>query len=145
MARTKKAEKPVLYQITLNECQLRLIMQAAEEWSRLRMGQTWDLSDALAFQHFEYGNGNHEEFNLRIERRDAVRDVLDVAMKLAAGRDDKHWYKTPETETMLDIWRVIRNFWWHQTPEDERSTYSTDADPLYLWGPEPGIKVEKVE
>ena len=106
-ATEKQAEAKVLYRITLNENQLRLIMLAAEEWSRLRMGQTWDLSDALAFQHYKYGQGDGEEFNRRIILRDAVRDVLDAAMKLAAGLDEKHWYKTPETETMLDMWRVI--------------------------------------
>ena len=49
----KKTETPPeqKYTVTLNERQLRLICTAAEEYGRLRMGQTWDLADALAFLH----------------------------------------------------------------------------------------------
>ncbi len=133
------------YTIRLNENQLRLILDALEEWARLRMGQTIFLADALAFQHFNYSEHTDKEFDDRIRRRDEGEILLKQAMDRFTGTDPSHWYKTGAVKTVLDMWSVIRNFFWHQIPEEQRDQWSRDADPLFLWGPEPGIKVEKHE
>ena len=143
MAR-KKTEKPAeqKYTITLNERQLRMICTAVEEYGRLRMGQTWDLSDALAFQHYEYKQDD-PEFDRRLLRRDATRELLDLAMRAASNGDYMHFQKTEDVMVALDMYSVIRNFFWHQLPEDKRESWTVDADPVYIWGPEPKITVKK--
>ncbi len=134
---------PGEYTIRLNEKQLRLLQNVLEEWARLRMGQAAFLADALAFQHFNYSEHTAEEFNHRIRCRNEGELLLKQALDLFAGTDPHHWYKTDEVETALDMWSVIRNFFWCQLPEERRDRWSRDADPLFLCGPEPGIKVEK--
>ena len=133
------------YTIRMNEKQLRLLQNVLEEWARLRMGQAAVLADALAFQHFDYSEHTDEEFNDRIKCRNEGELLLKQAMDRFAGTDSHHWYKTDEVETALDMWSVIRNFFWHQLPEERRDRWSRDADPLFLWGPEPGIAIEKHE
>lgn len=142
----KKAETPTAeFAVRLNERQLRLILRALENWARLRMGQTWDLADDLAFQHYEYKKDD-PEFNQRLLRRDATRELLDLAMRAASGGNYMdHFQKTDDVMVALDMYSTIRNFFWHQKPEEERDTWTTDADPLYLWGPEPKMKIEKGE
>lgn len=144
MAR-KKTETPPeqKYTITLNERQLRLICTAVEGYGRLRIGQTWDLADDLAFQHYEYKQDD-PEFNRRLLRRDATRELLDLAMRAASNGNYQHFQKTEDVEVALDMYSTIRNFFWHQKPEDQRDNWTTDADPLYLWGPEPKMDIKKV-
>ena len=144
MSARKKTEKPAeqKYTVTLNERQLRLICTAVEEFGRLRMGQTWDLSDALAFQHYEYKQDD-PEFDRRILRREATKELLDLAMRAACNGDYAHFRKTEDVRVALDMYSVIRNFFWHQLPEDKREDWTVDADPVYIWGPEPKITVKK--
>lgn len=139
----KKPEKPEQkYTITLNERQLRLICTAVEEYGRLRMGQTWDLADALAFLHYEYKQDD-PDYDRRLLRRDATRELLDLAMRAASNGDYMHFQKTEDVMVALDMYSTIRNFYWHQKPADQRDKWTTDADPLYLWGPEPKIDIKK--
>lgn len=143
--KTRKTDRPVAYTVHLNEIQLKIIRNALEEWARLRMGQTSDLADALAFQHFDYGNHTDDEFDERIRRRNDGEILLKQAMNALSGTDYNHWRKTDETLIALDMWSVIRNFFWHLQPPENRKTWTTDADPVFLWGPEPGITVDKDE
>lgn len=145
MSAKKKTEKPAepQYTITLNERQLRLLQTAAEFYGRILMGQTWDLSDALTWLHYEY-KPDDPEFDRRILRRDACRELLDLAMRAASGGRLEHFQKTEDVMIALDMYSVIRNFFWHQLPEDKRETWTVDADPVYIWGPEPKIKVDKL-
>lgn len=140
----KKTETPPeqKYTVTLNERQLRLICTAAEEYGRLRMGQTWDLADALAFLHYEYKQDD-PEFDKRILRRDSCKEMLELAMRAASGGNLEHFHKTEDVLVALDMYSVIRNFFWHQLPEDKREDWTVDADPVYIWGPEPKITVKK--
>lgn len=143
MAR-KKTETPAepKYTITLNERQLRLLQTVTEFYGRILMGQTWDLSDALAWLNYEYKQDD-PEFDRRILRRDACRELLDLAMRAASGGNGEHFQKTEEVMIAFDMYSVIRNFFWHQLPEDKREDWTVDADPVYIWGPEPKITVKK--
>lgn len=139
----KKPEQPEpQFTVTLNERQLRLFQKACEEYGRLRMGQTWDLSDDLAFQNYEYKKDD-PEYDRRLLRRDATRELLDLAMRAASNGDYMHFQKTEDVMGALDMYSTIRNFFWHQKPEAERDHWTTDADPLYLWGPEPKMEIKK--
>lgn len=144
MSARKKTETPAdqKYTITLNERQLRLICAAVEEYGRLRMGQTMDLSEDLAFQNYEYKKDD-PEFDRRLLRREATRELLDLAMRAASNGDYMHFQKTENVMVALDMYSVIRNFFWHQLPEDKREDWTVDAAPVYIWGPEPKITVKK--
>lgn len=149
MAKKKAKEPKTEYVVRMNERQLRLIMRAMEEYGRLRMGQTWDLSDDLAFQHYdrtaERENGEYKEFDRRILRRDACRELLDLAMRAACGGDYlNHWQKTEDVEVALDMYCTVRKFFWEQRPESEKDTWTVASGPLYLMGPDPKMEIEKV-
>lgn len=145
----KKEKAPKLeYVVQMNDRQLRLIMTAMEEYGRLRMGQTWDLSDDLAFQHYkreeEREKGEYTEFNKRILRRDACRELLDLAMRAASGGDYmNHFQKTENVEVALDMYSTIRNFFWNQKPEEERKEWTVASNPLYIFGPDPKMVIVK--
>ena len=139
----KKPEKPEQkYTITLNERQLRLICTAVESYGRLRMGQTWDMAEDLAWLHYEY-KPDDPEFDKRILRRDACKEMLELAMRAASGGNLEHFRKTEDVQVALDMYSVIRNFFWHQLPEDKREDWTVHNDPVYIWGPEPKITVKK--
>ena len=143
----KKAETPAAaeFAVRLNERQLRLIQRALENWARLRMGQTWDLADDLVYQHYEYQKDD-PEFDRRLLRRDATRELLDLAMRAASGGNYvDHYRKTEDVMVALDMYATIRNFFWHQIPEEERDYWTTASDPVYIFGPEPKLKIEKGE
>lgn len=144
MSAKKKTTEPAepQYTITLNERQLRLICTAVEEYGRLRMGQTWELADELAFLHYEYKQ-DAPEFDRRLLRRDATKEMLELAMRASSGGNPEHFQKTENVMVALDMYSAIRNFFWLQKPEEERDNWTTDADPLYLWGPEPKIQIDK--
>ena len=149
MAKKKAKEPKTEYVVRMNERQLRLIMTATEEYGRLRMGQTWDLSDDLAFQHYdrkaEQESGEHKEFDRRILRRDACRELLDLAMRAACGGNYlDHWQKTEDVEVALDMYCTVRKFLWEQRPESEKDTWTVASGPLYLMGPDPKMEIEKV-
>ena len=133
------------YTIHVTKRQLRLIQNSLEEYFRLRMGQTFDLSDDLAFQHYEYKRDD-PEFDERITRRDDGQILLDNAMKAFAANDINHWHKTKDVEVAIDMWHVIRHFFWEQQPQElkDKYGYTTDAGPVYVFGEEPMIGVEKV-
>ena len=145
MKKSEKTEKDSEFLIRVNERQLRLVLAALEEYFRLRMGQTTDLADALAFQHFDYKDHTEEEFKQRLWNREDCKRHLELAMDAASQKNWKHWYKTEEVLTAIDMWSVLRNFFWKQRPQSERDPYAREADPVFLWGPEPGIVIEEVK
>lgn len=144
MSARKKTEKPAeqKYTITLNERQLRLLQKFCESWARMCMGQTWDMAEDLAWLHYEY-KPDDPEFDRRILRREATKELLDLAMRASCNGDYAHFRKTEDVQVALDMYSVIRNFFWHQLPEDKREDWTVDADPVYIWGPEPKITVKK--
>ena len=150
MAKKKAKEPKTEYVVRMNERQLRLIMVAMESYGRLRMGQTWDLSDDLAFQHYDRkkpaSDEKDREFDRRIFRRDACRELLDLAMRAACGGDYlNHWQKTEDVEVALDMYCTVRKFFWEQRPESEKDTWTVASGPLYMMGPDPKMEIEKVE
>lgn len=106
------------------------------------MGQTWDMAEDLAWLHYDY-KPDDPEFDKRILRQDACKEMLELAMRAASGGNLEHFRKTEDVQVALDMYSVIQNFFWHQLPEDKRETWTVDADPVYIWGSEPKITVEK--
>ena len=69
--------------------------------------------------------------------------ITSLMTRAASGGSLEHFRKTEEVQIALDMYSVIRNFFWRQLPEDKRENWTVDADPVYIWGPEPRITVEK--
>ena len=147
MARKKAKEPKTEYVVRMNERQLRLIMTAMEEYGRLRMGQTWDLSDDLAFQHYDRKAPmfRFTAQGLTTALTTTATFFLDLAMRAACGGNYlDHWHKTEDVEVALDMYCTVRKFFWEQRPEAEKETWTVASGPLYLMGPDPKMEIEKV-
>ena len=119
--------------IELNETQARIVLAAVEEWFRLRMGQSHDLSDGLAFLGYVHDKNCPEAFNRRIQTRDAVDEVLKAAFRIAFGYNGVCERTPPEVHVASDIWSALR---YELSPKDA----AWDRTPFQM-GPEPLPKI----
>lgn len=69
--------------IEMTETQARLVLEAVEEWFRLRLGQYHQTADGLAFLGFHYSEDKRDEFDDRIARRNHINYVLRAVMDIA--------------------------------------------------------------
>lgn len=124
--------------LELTETQARTVLAAVEEWFRLRMGQSRDLSDDLAFLGYVHDKNCPEAFNLRIQTRDAVDEVLKAAFRIAFGHYGVAERTPPEVHVASDIWSALR---WELSEKGEwdRTPFQMGPEPL------PKITVEDTE
>jgi hypothetical protein len=129
------------YRLTVNDRQLRLMLDAIEEYFRIRMGQFFQLSDDLCFSDF--GNGyTKEEFDQAIKDRNEVLDMFKYISRIAfKGKPSK---KTEEMQVGIDMWEMIRHRLWLDLPEP-KSHNTTDAREPITFSDEPPIKIERLE
>lgn len=137
--------------LTLTENQLRVIQNALELDFRLHMGQEYcGLADDLAFQNVEMpprGTPEHDKvFNECIWRRDDGVEALRNLFNVTLGRDLQRRKKTPDVIAEIDIWHVIRHWFWEQRNDAEKNKYWTvDAVEPIRFAPEPLPKIEGVD
>lgn len=137
--------------LILTDKQLRLVLNALEQHFRLCMGQRYcGLADELAFQNVELGEiGTPERealFDECIDRRNRAEDLLQTFFDICSGRDWRHWRKTPDVQNEIDIYSVIRHFFWEQREKkDELDHWTVDAGTPRQWGSEPLPEIERVE
>ena len=127
--------------LIITEKQLRRIMVALEEYFRLRLGQALDFADDICLQNLKIPESDPERtevFDRYIERRDAVKEGIEsLIINVAAEGDWRRLQKTEETIEVIDIWHVIRHWFWQQRPVTERSSWTVDADPVFSMSEEP--------
>ena len=135
-----------MYELTVTPKQLAVIQAALEDYFRTRMGQYFDLTCDLAglFEH-----GDDIDHTDRCSRRDAAQSLMNGAYQIChpPERYRRKGYvgKSPEMMIAEDIWAVIRHERWKDRPDEEKSGWTTDSDePLHL-GPEPPIKVRRID
>ena len=134
--------------MTMSDKQLRYIMNALEEHFRLRMGQALigGLTDDLCFQSVDLdGADRKQKFDEAIDRRDRGLEKLQEYMNICFEDGWKRKQKTKEVIDEIDMWHVIRHFFWEQRPADKRPRWVVDADPVYLFGDEPMLRITIVE
>jgi hypothetical protein len=137
--------------LTLSENQLRVIQNALELDFRMHMGQEYcGLADDLAFQNVEMPpSGTHEHdkvFNECIWRRDDGVEALRNFFNVTLGRDLQRHKKTPDVICGIDIWHVIRHWFWEQREKTEPYEHWTvDAGEPMQFAPEPLPTIERVE
>lgn len=124
--------------IELTETQARTVLAAVEEWFRLRLGQSRDLADGLAFLGYTHDKNNPEAFNQRIQTRDHVDEVLKAVFRIAFGYYGVCEHTPPEVHVASDIWCTLR---WELSEKGEwdRTPFQMGPEPL------PKITVEEVE
>lgn len=130
------------------ENQLGIIMAALEDYFRLRMGQTYiGLLDDLAFQNIQVrkdGKIDDDVFNECIWRRDDAREKLSEMFDILFNRDLSRMKQTEEVKTAVDIWHVIRHWFWKQRPPESRGI-GTDSYDVMQIGKEPLPEIWSLE
>lgn len=125
------------YILNISEKQAEIIKIALEEYFRLRMNQTWDFSDDICFDGFDYENHTEEEFNNIIERRDMFRDefgkLLDTVHPLHSI-GGKFREQTIEMRRAQDIWQVIRHRLWKDRNGDKNDWCVDAREPMSMTG-----------
>jgi hypothetical protein len=94
--------------IELTETQAVIVLQAIEEWFRLRMGQYSDLANGLAFLGFKHDPGSQQDFDRRICRRDAIQEVIKAMQRIAFPNYGAPEKIEPEVNVASDIWSALR-------------------------------------
>lgn len=116
--------------IEMNETQARLVLEAVEEWFRLRLGQYHQTADGLAFLGFRYEKDKQEEFNDRIARRNCINHVLRAVMDIAFPYTSVPKSTDPEVHIVSDIWSQMR---WELSEKDalwDRTPFQMGTEPM---------------
>lgn len=122
--------------IELNERQAVIVKVAIEEWFRLRMGQSYYLSNDLALYGYKRDEAHPGEFDRRMQIRDALDEVIKAMFRIAwpiYGTPEK---VEPDVNVASDMWSALR---WELSPKGEwdRSPFQMSTEPL------PKITVEE--
>lgn len=117
----------------MTEKQARIVLEAVEEWFRLRLGQYHMTADGLAFLGFQYSEDKREEFDNRIIRRNCINHVLRAVMSIAFPYTSVPTTTEPEVNIASDIWSQLR---WDLSEKDQ----FRDRTPFQM-GTEPMVKV----
>jgi hypothetical protein len=92
----------------MNEEQAWIVVAALEEWFRLRMGQSWNLPEGLAFLDYQKGE-DKESFDRRIKTRDSIDAVIKAMFVIAFPPYGYPTYRNPAVDTASDIWSVLKH------------------------------------
>lgn len=126
----KKIKKVVL---ELNEAQAGIVQVALEEWFRLRMGQSYDLANDLAFMGYKHDKEHPELFDAVITKRNSLECVIKAMFNIAWPHYGTPKEVEPRTHIASDIWSVLRHKIWQA--QDHESWSMAGATPIQL-GPE---------
>ena len=128
------------YKIVLTEEQLRITSLALEEYFRLRSGQDCGFCDEFAEMGVEIPSIESdnmkwsESFARQMERRDALRIILNCFFQTAFAPYASPKYKSDNVLIAQDMWDAIRS-------DIGQSNWN---NPLQQ-GPEPLPEIEKME
>ena len=125
--------------LELNETQARTVLVAVEEWFRLRIGQSYDLANDLAFYDYQHDKNHPHEFDLRIQIRDAVDEIIKSIFRVVFGPPGVPREVPPQVHVASDIWSTLR--WELSDKKDgwDRTPFQMGPEPL------PKITVEEIE
>ena len=100
------------YMIELTEEQMRVLENCTNLYMRLSIGQTWDLADMLCEGVLEGYDRNDPESKIIFERyitkRNAIREILGSATRIAFGAFGIPPEKTKDGMICECIWDAIR-------------------------------------
>lgn len=124
--------------IELTEAQAKIVLQAVEEWFRLRMGQHGGLAHDLAFYGYKYKKGDDDTFNNAIAKQAMLDGILDEMFHIAFTQCGKPRKVEPDVTVASDIWSALR---YELSYKSDRMTmpFQLGEEPL------PKITVKEVE
>lgn len=100
------------YRIELTEQQMRVLENCTNLYMRVLMGQTYDLTDVLCegmLDHYDKDSPNSKIIYERYAtKRDAIREVLESAMRIVFERHGVPIEKTEDGMIAECIWDAIR-------------------------------------
>lgn len=133
-----------MYEIRLNENQLRIVQISLEEFFRIRLLQFFDLSNDLANIGYEYKKDDTAGFNDFIKRRDLIRQKLEEIGSII--RTSNPIIERSEDEmNASDIWAVIRHFRYIENGGDPNNFLDVRADKPIILGTEFPPKISAVK
>lgn len=94
--------------IELTEKQAMIVLSAVEEWFRLRMGQSFDLANGLAFLGYKPDREHPEKFDLLIQRRNNIDAVIKAIFNIAFPYSSVPREVDPDVHIAGDIWSELR-------------------------------------
>ena len=131
------AEKKIkMVTLELNEAQAMVVQVALEEWFRLRMGQSFDLANDLAFMGYKRDEAHPERFDAAITKRNSLEYVIKAMFNIAWPHYGTPHEVEPRTHVASDIWSVLRHELW-KVRTDGTDSWSVDAATPIQLGPEP--------
>ena len=131
------AEKKIkMVTLELNEAQAMVVQVALEEWFRLRMGQSFDLANDLAFMGYKRDEAHPERFDACITKRNSLEYVIKAMFNIAWPHYGTPHEVEPRTHVASDIWSVLRHELW-KVRTDGTDSWSVDAATPIQLGPEP--------
>lgn len=142
----KKKEQAV-YQITVTERQLKLINTALEEFFRIGLNQWWPLADRISEIGYALPPQSDPDrdriFDRRIQKRDAVRVVLEAAGRILWP----HGLDKQDEDNLLaqDIWQVFRHQLWLDRPDRDKLGYCVDGNKPMIQSNELAPKCVRIE
>lgn len=124
--------------IELNERQARTVLEAVEEWFRLRLGQNSELANGLAFLGYTHDKSRPDLFDRRIQTRDALQELTKAMQRIAFGPYGTPETVPPEVHVGSDIWSALR---YELGPKNEwcSTPFQMGPEPL------PKITVEEMD
>ena len=130
----KKIKKVTL---ELNEEQAMIVQAALEEWFRIRMGQSHDLANDLAFMGYKRDDKDHQErFTAAITKRNSLEYVLKALFNIAWPHYGVPQEIDDRTHIASDIWSTMRHKLWKARTDGTDDWRVDSATPIQL-GPEP--------
>lgn len=137
-----KGKAQAAYQITVTARQLKLINTVLEEYFRIGLNQWGPLADRISEISYALppqDDPNRDRiFDRRIQKRDAVRVVLEAAGRILwpYGLD-----KQDEDNLLAqDIWQVFRHQLWLDRPDRDKLGYCVDGNEPLIQTNEPAVK-----
>lgn len=94
--------------IELTEKQAMIVLDAVEEWFRLRMGQSSGLANGLAFLGYKPDMEYPEKFDLLIQRRNDIDSIIKAIFNIAFPYNSVQREVDPDVRIASDIWSELR-------------------------------------
>lgn len=142
-----KKKESAIYQLTVNERQLKLINTALEEFFRLGLNQWWGLADRLAAIGLKLPPADDPHHDRAFDRYIHARDDARIVMETVGRILWPHGLTKQDDDNILaqDIYQCIRHRLWLDDPDKDRFGFCVDGNKPLLLSSEPAIGCVRID